>query len=114
MTTDELSDFRPACYRDMGRDDYHAGVEQMLADLEEYARRDGCIAAAWALAVLRELPGPDRYAKLLTAARNYVDSLRGGLKAIAGQGVRSPAFGAMADQSTAALLDLKAEIEKAP
>lgn len=60
MTTEELTDFRPLDYWYMSASEYHDGVKQMLADLEQLARADGCIAAAWALAVLRELPAPER------------------------------------------------------
>lgn len=58
MTTDELAAFRPLSYGYMSDAEYRAGVAQMLADLERLARSDGCIAAAWALSVLKELPSP--------------------------------------------------------
>jgi len=34
------------------------GIQQMLADLQELARRDGCIAAAWAVEFFRHRHDP--------------------------------------------------------
>lgn len=39
----------------MCQEDKCGGVAQMIDDLETLARKDGCIAAAWALEVLREI-----------------------------------------------------------
>jgi len=41
--------------RYMGDEEKRDGVEQMLRDLRQLARQDGCIAAAWAVEVLRAI-----------------------------------------------------------
>jgi hypothetical protein len=50
---------------------------------------------------------------LLAAAEAVLASLRAGLGEITGQGVRSPAFQSRADETAAALRDLKAAVAKA-
>ena len=40
----------------MSESERQSGVLQMLADLDELAKRDGCVAAAWALEYLQERP----------------------------------------------------------
>jgi len=39
----------------MSDEEKRDGVEQMLRDLRQLARQDGCIAAGWALEILREI-----------------------------------------------------------
>lgn len=58
MTAEELAFVVPPEYRYMERREYTDGVKQMLADLERLAREDGCVAAAWALSMFREIPRP--------------------------------------------------------
>lgn len=44
---------RPQCYAHMDHDDeWVGGCGQMLSDLHRLATADGCVAAAWALAML--------------------------------------------------------------
>jgi hypothetical protein len=53
------------------------------------------------------------HADLLAAAEAVLASLRAGLGEITGQGVRSPAFQSRADETAAALRDLKVAVAKA-
>jgi hypothetical protein len=64
-----------------------------------------------ALVVLDEIAAS--HAGLLAAAEAVLTSLRAGLGEITGQGVRSPAFHSRADETAAALRDLKAAVDKA-
>ena len=43
---------RPAIYAYMGDEEWYDATRQMIEDLARLARDDGCIAAAWSLAVL--------------------------------------------------------------
>lgn len=38
----------------MNEPERRSGIFQMLADLDQLAKRDGCVAAAWALEYLQE------------------------------------------------------------
>jgi len=44
-----LAKHPPDCYLNMAEVEYGDGVSTMLSDLEMLAKKDGCVAAAWAL-----------------------------------------------------------------
>jgi hypothetical protein len=67
--------------------------------------------SAGAAVVLGEIAAS--HADLLEAAEAVLASLRAGLGEITGQGVRSPAFHSRADETAAALRDLKAAVARA-
>jgi hypothetical protein len=49
IAADRLGHLKTKSTKHMGTDERSAACEQMLLDLDMLARRDGCIAAAWAL-----------------------------------------------------------------
>ena len=55
MTAKELADLPTKSTIKMTYEERLASIETMLSDLNQLARKDGCIAAAWALEFLEEI-----------------------------------------------------------
>lgn len=55
MTAEELAKIPTTSTKHMAYEERVDGIRQMLTDLNDLARIDGCIAAAWAAEFLEEL-----------------------------------------------------------
>jgi hypothetical protein len=93
-----LSDGSPTCGRIVNVNRF--GVHVALLVVPGYERAIRTFEAS-------DLYWLDAFPKLLTSATATVQSLSRGLTEIASQGVHSPAFASRADETAAALRDLK-------
>lgn len=78
---ERLSHVATPSTKHMDREERRDGIEVMLSDLNQLARRDGCIAAAWALEMLGILSGtPAPVVTATSPGRQALDDANGAMR----------------------------------
>lgn len=70
----------------MGSEEREAGIHQMILDLGTLAKQDGCVAAAWAIEMIRQyVDHRDHIVRLLQKANRRVEKLEQIIESVAGE-----------------------------